>query len=68
MWNHVELYGWKGRVLIEGYEVIIEDCSWICVVPTKQNTAVHKLRKYPGKCNTYLTNNEMIMKRAEWEK
>ena len=31
----------------------------------KQNTAVHKLRKYPGKCNTYLTNNEMIMKRAE---
>ena len=59
----------KGKVAIEGYKIIIEDCCWICVVPTENKiTAVHKLRKYPGKCNTYLTNNEMIIKRTECEK
>ena len=64
----------KGEVAIEGYEIIIEDCCWICVAEFvwlnlcgpnwKKNTAV----KYPGKFNTYLTNNETIIKRTECEK
>ena len=26
----------KGEVAIEGYEIIIEDCCWICVVSTEK--------------------------------
>ena len=26
----------KGEVAIEGYEIIIEDCYWICVVSTEK--------------------------------